>query len=230
MQSTTEYNQIYLEVFQSVNRVLAPQRPQGQPEQRKSLRRSNERVRHTPLPPIHTLYKIEEAIIGSDLHCTMDSLLFSVWREVIGASAEVRFGRMVATVKWDDGITAGDQGLLHLLNASKFGWCDPINGFVEKAKDEVRQRSITYGPVKGSETRRTTFVDRLCTQCVYCSPRPVDYSERLYDRFHLSAHNDGEYHFLHVQANYDKWQILYTRTAASQKPPLPTRKKRIVIA
>lgn len=80
--------------------------------------------------------------------------------------------------------------------------------------------------VKGSETRRTTFGDRLCTQCVYCSPRPVDYSERLYDRFHLSAHNDGEYHFLHVQANYDKWQILYTRTAASQKPPLPTRKKR----
>lgn len=81
--------------------------------------------------------------------------------------------------------------------------------------------------MKGDVARPTT-VDRLCTQCVYCEPRAVDYCGRLYDRFHLTAHDGDEYHFLHAQYHYNKWHILYVQRAVPQTPLAPARKKRSV--
>lgn len=77
----------------------------------------------------------------------MDSFLFAVWREEIGASAEVRFGRMSTTVKWEDGLMAAEQGVSRLFlppNASHFDWHGVIDGFAAKAKDEVGKRTANF--------------------------------------------------------------------------------------
>ncbi|KAH7717789.1 hypothetical protein AAVH_14776, partial [Aphelenchoides avenae] len=81
---------------------------------------------------------IEEAMIGSASDY-VGSLLLYVWREILGANAKVRFGKLPATVKWADSEADGEDGVfavLHLMNASKLGWLGPIEEFATKAKDE----------------------------------------------------------------------------------------------
>lgn len=86
---------------------------------------------------------IQEAILGTPAYCAVDSRLLSVWREVLGDSAEVRFGKLSATVMWDDdAANNGAFGLFHLLNVSKLGWCGSVDEFAAKAKEEVSQKKL----------------------------------------------------------------------------------------
>ncbi|KAH7700090.1 hypothetical protein AAVH_32794, partial [Aphelenchoides avenae] len=80
---------------------------------------------------------VEEALVGPSGYNPIDCRLLSVWREELGTSAEVRFGKLSATVNWDDdAANNGVLNLLHLLNATQLDWFRPIDEFVAKAKDE----------------------------------------------------------------------------------------------
>lgn len=101
---------------------------------------------------------IESAVISTDLYSrTVNSLLFSVWREEIGTSGVIRFGRVAATVIWDDEIAADEQGisgLFHLLGASKMGWSDAVHAFTGKSLDEVRICTNNHPPPNLPQTSK----------------------------------------------------------------------------